>query len=608
MVIRQFTISRFRGIKSTTFCPGRRNVLLGPNNAAKSTLLEALDLALHPGLGRPRSAPDELDYYARDPALGFEIEVVLADLEPAFTAEVRDHLEGWDPQQRTVIADPDTPGGEPIVRVRVVGSPDFDVVHEFAKPESIGARFGPGLRRQVAWMFDGRTRDPAWQMVFHRGGVLDRLFADDDLTGALDQVRGALRGGAAAFNDDQTIRAILTAIGADVDALHLGVESGLPGFELGGVSERELLQTLRLALPVLPEILIPLRRQGRGVQRLLLVASLLRLAAREHEAPPIAAFEEPEEALEPLRQGQIASMIADVAEQGGQVFVVTHSVDIARSFAVEDIHLVTDDPRGTILSLRDKLSAPAKQAYERRLDGAVVLGLFARTPVLVEGPGDRALLSVFWDALAKDKAVQPRHAHAMDFINCEGASQQPGMARVLCEAGKQVVAWVEGDVPTQLDQVRTNQHCAALVTFPSESTRHNLEALLSTSCELDAIGAAMQLIAEVRGYDWDSQLADLLSRLEGASPEQRVAAKATSDVGSLLGSLPEPLARTLVCQALTGGGVTPFEIKGARPARLLAETLVEQSGVPDTFRNAMIALDTWMKTNPPPTGTEIAMT
>ena len=607
MIIRQFTISCYRGIKSMTFCPGRRNVLLGPNNAAKSTLLEALDLALHPGLGRPRSVPDELDYYARDPAQGFEIEVVLGDLAPGFTPEVRDHLEGWDPKRRAVVADPDTAGAEPIVRVRVVGTPDLDVAHEFSKPESAGARFGPRLRRQVGWMFDGRTRDPAWQMVFHRGGVLDRLFADDDLSEALDRVRGALRGGAAAFNDDQTVHAILTEIGRDVDELHLGTESGVPGFELGGVSERELLQTLRLALPVLPEIMIPLRRQGRGVQRLLLVASLLRLAAHEHGAAPIAAFEEPEEALEPLRQAQIASMIADVAEQGGQVFVVTHSVDIARSFAVEDIHLVAEDPRGTILSLRDKLSGPAKQAYERRLDGTVVLGLFARTPVLVEGPGDRSLLSVFWDALAKDKAVQPRHVHGMDFINCEGASQQPGMARVLCEAGKRVVAWVEGDVPHQLEQLRANQHCAALVTFPPDIARRNLESLLSDSCELDALAAAMQLIAEVRGYTWEHQLADLLSRVEGASFEQRAAAKATNDVGEFLASLPEPVARSLVRQALTGSGVTPFEIKGARPARLLAETLVEKSGVPDTFRAAMIALDAWMTSSPPPAGTEIAM-
>jgi putative ATP-dependent endonuclease of OLD family len=607
MLVRQLRVTRFRGIESMTLCPGRRTVLLGPNNAAKSTLLEALDLVLHSGFGRPRPAPDELDYYARDPTQGFEIEVVLGDLSESFAAEVRDHLEGWDPEERTVIPDPDAPDAEPIVRVRAVGSPDFDLAHEFAKPESAGARFGPRLRRQISWMFDGRTRDPAWQMVFHRGGVLDRLFAASDLTPALEHVRTALRDGAAAFSDDTAVLEVRTQLGADVDALRLGGEPGLPGFELGGVSERELLQTLRIALPAMPEILIPLRRQGRGVQRLLLVASLLRLASSDQQAAPIAAFEEPEEALEPLRQAQIAAMIGDVADRGGQVFVVTHSVDIARSFAVEDIHLVADQPRGTPRSLRDKLSSEAKQAYERRLDGTIVAGLFANLPVLVEGPGDRAVFGVFWDALAKEQTVQPRHAHALDFINCEGAPHQPAMARVLCEAGKRVVAWVEGDVPDQLQRLRSNGHCAAVVTFPSDSARHNLEAALSYDCELDALATGMQLIAETRGYVWSEERADLLSRLEGATTEQREAAKAATDVAGVLDALPELIARALVRSALGGGGATPFEIKGARPARLLAETIVECSGVPEMFRAAMVSLDRWISTIPRPARTELAM-
>src|SRR4051812_46005819 len=149
MQIRQLTIRRFRGIEQTTLHPGPRTVLLGPNNAAKSTILEALDMALHPGLGRPRLPPDELDYYARDASAGFEIAIVLGDLRDPFLAEVRDHLEGWDPKTRKVVAEPDADGCEAVVCVRAVGSPDFDLVHEFAKPESQGARFGPRLRQQA---------------------------------------------------------------------------------------------------------------------------------------------------------------------------------------------------------------------------------------------------------------------------------------------------------------------------------------------------------------------------------------------------------------------------------------------------------------------------
>jgi predicted ATP-dependent endonuclease of OLD family len=56
MRIRRVTIERFRGIGYLRFHPGPRTVILGPNNAGKSTVLEALDLLLHPGLGPPPQA------------------------------------------------------------------------------------------------------------------------------------------------------------------------------------------------------------------------------------------------------------------------------------------------------------------------------------------------------------------------------------------------------------------------------------------------------------------------------------------------------------------------------------------------------------------------
>lgn len=53
MQIRSITIQRFRGIEHLQFEPSARTVILGPNNARKSTVLEALDLLLHHGIGRP---------------------------------------------------------------------------------------------------------------------------------------------------------------------------------------------------------------------------------------------------------------------------------------------------------------------------------------------------------------------------------------------------------------------------------------------------------------------------------------------------------------------------------------------------------------------------
>jgi predicted ATP-dependent endonuclease of OLD family len=77
-----------------------------------------------------------------------------------------------------------------------------------------------------------------------------------------------------------------------------------------------------------------------------------------------------------------------------------------------------------------------------------VRALFSRIPLLVEGPGDRAVVETFWRALADQKAVLPAEQLGLDVVNCEGAPEMPAMARLLAEAGKRVVVWAEQDRPT----------------------------------------------------------------------------------------------------------------------------------------------------------------
>jgi len=265
MQLRQVTIERFRAIEALTLTPGPRNVLLGPQNAGKSTVLEALDLLLHHGIGRPRPAPTEIDYFGRDPAEGFAIEAVVGALDEPMLAETNRFLEGWHVESRELVGEPEGEGIEPVFRVRVRGTPDFELLHEFAKPEAEGARFGRPLRSILGWVFDGRQRDPARQLAFYQGGMLDRLFAPDALDPAVDELRTALEAGATAVNDDEAVADVLGGLADDLRRLGLVGDGERPEFELGAVSQRELLQSLRLALPA-QGVQIPLFRQGRGAQ------------------------------------------------------------------------------------------------------------------------------------------------------------------------------------------------------------------------------------------------------------------------------------------------------------------------------------------------------
>ena len=122
------------------------------------------------------------------------------------------------------------------------------------------------------------------------------MFGGVDLDPAVVTLKDALSQGASSVeNADKAVSSVLAELADELRPVGLLQADELPQFEVGAVSARELLQALRLALPG-PDVQIPVFRQGRGAQRLLLVAILLRLVQASGR-PAIGGFEEPEEAL-----------------------------------------------------------------------------------------------------------------------------------------------------------------------------------------------------------------------------------------------------------------------------------------------------------------------
>jgi putative ATP-dependent endonuclease of OLD family len=577
---------------------------MGPSNGGKSSVLEALDLLLHHGMGRPRVV-SELDFYARDPEAGFEIEAALAELPGDLVADAVDHLEGWHAGDQAVVPEPDGEDVEPVLRVRVTGTRDLELNYTFAKPESNGARFSPRLRRRIGWVFDGRGRDPAREFAFYQGSVLDRLFDGVELDEAIAALRTAMASGAQQVNDAPEVEAVLHDLGVDLQGLGLLGEEERPDFEAGALSRRELLQALRLGMPSSGGIAVPVVRQGRGAQRLLLVAALLRLARVRHEAL-IAAFDEPEQALEPLRQTQLVDMLRSVVDDGGQLFLATHSPEIVRGFTVDDLVLMPEDG-----ALRQLASLPGgvKRHYERQLDGAVVRALFAPVPLLVEGPSDRPVLQTFWRALVNTRGIPPMAHLGLEVINSEGADQQRPMAALLYQAGKPVIVWAERDVPDKFSRLFEEGNWSALLLHDPNPGYQNLEQSLAMGTTMNALVAALQAVAHDRGVDWQGQRDDLIGRISSLDAAHRGAAQAATDLAGFLGALDELDARRVVASALAPkkGSSSPFDMKGARQGRLVAEAIVAVAGVPPPYAAALCDLAAWFRAGCHPERAEFSM-
>ncbi len=115
MRIVKIVIKNFRGIKDGEILFPNHGVLVGDNNTGKSTILEAIDLALGPERMKHRPVIDEHDFYAGDYLLAdtnIEIssEVIISDLSDEQETYFKDNLEWWNKTTNTLLTEPPAEG------------------------------------------------------------------------------------------------------------------------------------------------------------------------------------------------------------------------------------------------------------------------------------------------------------------------------------------------------------------------------------------------------------------------------------------------------------------------------------------------------------------
>ena len=106
-------IKNFRGISSGRIYLDGHSVIIGDNNAGKSTIFEAIDLVLGPDRLSRTPVIDEHDFYngnyylpeGQSPRI--EIEVLIIDLEETQIARFKNNLEFYNTTLKSVLLDGD---------------------------------------------------------------------------------------------------------------------------------------------------------------------------------------------------------------------------------------------------------------------------------------------------------------------------------------------------------------------------------------------------------------------------------------------------------------------------------------------------------------------
>jgi putative ATP-dependent endonuclease of OLD family len=127
-------VENFRGIKLADIYFEGTTVLLGDNNTGKSTVFEAIELAIGADRLARTQAIDEHDFYGGDyraienqPPKTIVVEVVVAGLDEQHCTKFRNNLEFWRIADRSLLGAGAAGGAgqvgtEPAVRVRFEGA------------------------------------------------------------------------------------------------------------------------------------------------------------------------------------------------------------------------------------------------------------------------------------------------------------------------------------------------------------------------------------------------------------------------------------------------------------------------------------------------------
>lgn len=247
MQILSVSIENFRGVQSADIRFGGHALLVGPNNTAKTTVLEALDLALGPDRGRGPDSIDEHDFFrgsyydlrlvaeeaAEDDEEGRETEsehpeikviVVLGHLDAEDRIRFRNHLEPWDHERHEPLspdADRETSPDDFVLRVGFRGwydqeEDDFDTMSYFLAPEHATGEydsFGRRSKQAVGFLYLRSIRTARRAATMERGSLLETLLREKASgTRLWETLLDGVRATASAFETNQGVRDALDDI------------------------------------------------------------------------------------------------------------------------------------------------------------------------------------------------------------------------------------------------------------------------------------------------------------------------------------------------------------------------------------------------------------
>jgi hypothetical protein len=362
MRICQIEIKNFRGIREGLVVLPEHTVLMGANNAGKTTIVEALALLF--GRERMISPLTDWDFFEGfpSPETRFYIIATVTDFSHDDPTAIPDWFIGqeaaqpvwWNEQNWVLSTKADPPEATTLAaQVAIAGRFDdetceFETIRYFYQgecdPFTDGCSPVPWrLLREAGLFLLSSNRDWDKLLSFRSSSLLKVIREYNALPGkAIDELKKQLRTEVAKIEESAPLSDIIEAATKELQSFFLIGQSSKMVYRPTTLDAFAVLQSLVAHIAEPGEILIPVARQGAGM--ISLQAFLLLLAFAEHRRKIgqnfILAAEEPELHLHPSIHQRLVNRIRSSSVQS---IVTTQSPNVAAGYQPHEVVFVTNN-------------------------------------------------------------------------------------------------------------------------------------------------------------------------------------------------------------------------------------------------------------------------
>ena len=532
------------------------NVLVGENNVGKTTVVEAIALALSYGsVERGSVSLQRSDFNDEDKPIEIQLEFSgLSDEQEAAFIEAVDISQpeaalrfqfSYSFKNNKIV--PEVSCGQHLSTIRPSELMVNIHCHYLRALRDVSQEFRPGFRNRIGRMLErlfrqvGDADKERFIQIFHEAENSAASFTpelrtanDDSLIGAEEPVEMNLPLG--------PIRDLERRSNTLIEKLQFAEDDN--AISLGFHQRRKLADILYTVFPKSTLSDLDLIFNGLGYNNLIYVAFLL-TEIRDVTGPEqfvLLAVEEPEAHLHPQLQRILLEFLR--TEYSVQVLITSHSPNFVADSEITDLILLRRSEGQTVgVSLAKlNLSKETKLFLRKFLDVTKSQFFFAKKIVLVEGYTEAILFRAFWDSYHENENDK-FHKQSIEVVNIGNVAFKHYaelIGKVFRQTGTKCAVITDDDRGTgrevQADQKigrerSVDELIACWENAESAVRVKNLEADIS---DLKGEGCAIELFLSRRTFEVEFGIANplnriVLDRLDGESKEETRFSQATTE-------------------------------------------------------------------------------